>query len=109
MRRFGQIIGVDPDRIEEYSEYHNNIWPEIAEALEAAQIRNYSIYFFGEHLFAYFEYHGPDDEYEGRMAAVANAPRMAEWWETVGPIQRPLADRNPGEWWMNMREVFHLD
>lgn len=109
MRRFGQIIGVDPERIEEYVDYHANIWPEIADALDRAQIRNYSIFFSGEHLFAYFEYHGPEDQYEERMEALANAPRMAEWWATVGPMQRPLTERAPGEWWKDMREVFHLD
>jgi len=49
MRRLGQVIGVDPKRIEEYADLHANIWPEIADALDTAQIRNYSIFFFGEH------------------------------------------------------------
>jgi hypothetical protein len=25
------------------------------------------------------------------------------------PMQRPHAERAPGEWWKNMLEVFHLD
>lgn len=108
MRRFGQIIGVDPERIEEYAAYHADIWPEIALALDAADIRNYSIFFHGEHLFAYLEYHGPAEEYDTRMEAVANSPRMAEWWAVMGAMQRPLPERGEGEWWMNMREVFHL-
>lgn len=108
MRRFGQIIGVDPERIEEYTAHHTNIWPEIVDALNTAGITNYSIYFYGEHLFAYYEYEGPPDEYEERMSAVADAPRMQEWWTLVGALQRPLPSRKSGEWWTDMREVFHL-
>ncbi|MGA9278709.1 L-rhamnose mutarotase [Ilumatobacter sp.] len=108
MRRFGQIIGIDPDRVDEYTAHHDAIWPEIAGALTEAEIGNYSIFFHGEHLFAYYEYHGPADEYEERMSAVADAPRMKEWWALVGAMQRPLADRPAGAWWTDMREVFHL-
>ncbi len=89
MQRFGQIIGVDPDRIDEYAAHHDNIWPEIVDALNEAGITNYSIYFHGEHLFAYYEYDGPPDEYEARMRAVADAPRMAEWWALVGATATP--------------------
>jgi len=31
-------------------------------------------------MFAYFEYIGPDDEFEARMETLSNAPRMQEWW-----------------------------
>ncbi len=109
MRRFGQLIKIDPARLEEYATYHADIWPEIADALRAAEIRNYSIYVDDDTLFAYFEYHGPDDEFDDRMDAVAAAPRMREWWDIMESIQRPLPTRADGEWWKNMREVFHLD
>jgi len=25
------------------------------------------------------------------------------------PMQQPVENRQPGEWWANMDEVFHLD
>jgi L-rhamnose mutarotase len=25
------------------------------------------------------------------------------------PMQQPVETRQPGEWWANMEEVFHLD
>lgn len=109
MRRFGQIIKIDPSRLDEYVAYHANIWPEIADALRAADIRNYSIYVEGDTLFGYFEYHGPDGEYDARMAAVAAAPRMREWWDVMEAMQRPVPTRAEGEWWKTLPEVFHLD
>jgi L-rhamnose mutarotase len=109
MKRFGQALGVRPECIEEYRRYHAKIWPEIAEAIRVAGIRNYSIYLRGEQLFAYFEYVGPDDEYDARMTTLADAPRMREWWDVMEPMQRPDPDRPPGTWWSDMEEVFHQD
>lgn len=109
MRRIGQVIGLDPERVEEYRRYHAKIWPEIEEAIQQAGIRNYSIYLDGAQLFAYLEYHGPDDEFDQRMEALAEAPRMREWWDIMEPMQRPFEERAHGEWWKKMEEVFHQD
>ena len=109
MRRFGQTIGIDPERIEEYKRYHAAIWPEIAAAIAEAGIINYSIFLKDATLFAFYEYTGPDDEFDARMARMAAAPRMREWWDIMESIQRPLATRAPGEWWASMEEVFRQE
>jgi L-rhamnose mutarotase len=108
-KRFGQLLGLRSERLEEYKRYHVRIWPEIAEAIRAAGIRNYSIFHFQGQLFAYFEYDGPADEFASRMRTLARAPRMREWWDLMEPMQIPRADRAPGTWWSEMEEVFHLD
>ncbi len=109
MRRFGQTLGLAPNRLAEYKRYHAEIWPEIADAIRTAGIRNYSIFHRGGQLFAYYEYTGPDDEYEARMAALAEAPRMREWWDVMEPMQVPDPERPAGSWWSDAEEVFHLD
>lgn len=109
MRRFGQTIGLDPTRLDEYKRHHARIWPEIELAIREAGIRNYSIYHREGTLYAYFEYHGPDAEFESRMERLAKAPRMREWWDIMEPMQRPLPDRKAGAWWCDMEEVFHQD
>jgi L-rhamnose mutarotase len=109
MKRFGQVIGVRPEVLEEYERHHAAVWPEILGAIREAGIRNYSIYHFEGKLFAYFEYHGPEGEFEERMRSLARAPRMREWWDLMDAMQRPVEGRAPGEWWANMEEVFHTD
>jgi len=109
VRRFGQLIGLRPERLEEYKRYHAAVWPEILGALRNAEIRNYSIFHFDGKLFAYFEYHGPPAEFEERMRQIARAPRMREWWDITDPMQVPVENREPGGWWANMEEVFHTD
>jgi L-rhamnose mutarotase len=109
MRRFGQVLRVRPEREEEYKKIHVKIWPVIEEAIREAGIQNYSIYLKDGLLFAYYEYHGPDDEFEARMAKLAKVSRESGWWDLTEPMQEPLETRQPGEWWANMEEVFHQD
>ena len=109
MRRFGQTIRLRPEVTEEYKRIHVKIWPEIEQAIREAGIRNYSIYLKDGVMFAYFEYTGPDNEFDARMTALANAPRMREWWDITEAMQIPLETRAKGEWWANMEEVFHQD
>ncbi len=105
VRRFGQVLGIASEHIEEYERLHRAVWPTVLATIHACNIRNYSI-FRSEHLlFAYFEYVG--DDYETDMAKMAGDPTMQEWWSVCEPLQDPLPQRAPGEWWMTLREVFH--
>jgi len=109
MKRFGQRLGLRPGSLAAYRAHHAEIWPEIAAAIEAAGIRNYSIFHDRGQLFAFYEYHGPEAEFAGRMEALAAAPRMREWWDLMEPMQIPDPDRPEGSWWTDMEEVFHQD
>ncbi len=109
VQRFGQVLGLKRECLAEYERLHAKLWPEIESALAAAGIRNYSIFYADGQLFGYYEYIGPPAEYAERMHRLAQAPRMREWWDLMEPMQIPRADRASGEWWTNMREVFHLD
>jgi L-rhamnose mutarotase len=107
VRRFGQVIGVRPDRIAEYERLHAEAWPGVLAAIRAANIRNYSIFRHGTQLFAYFEYVG--DDFAADMAAMAADPTVIEWWQLTDAMQEPLPDREPGSWWNTIPEVFHTD
>lgn len=107
MRRFGQVIKLKPDAIEEYERLHVAVWPGVLQTIYACHIRNYSIFRHGEMLFAYFEYIG--DDFAGDMAKMAADPTTREWWKLTEPLQVPLEERVPGEWWSTIKEVFHTD
>jgi L-rhamnose mutarotase len=107
MKRFGQVIGVDPEQFESYKKYHAAVWPEILEMITACNIRNYSIFHKDNMLFAYFEYIGSD--FATDMAKMAADPKTQEWWAIMMPMQKPVSTRAEGEWWANMEEVFHLE
>jgi L-rhamnose mutarotase len=107
MQRYGQVIRVKPERFDEYKKYHAEAWPGVLDMIRQCNIQNYSIYHKDGFLFAYFEYHGDDFEFD--MAKMAADPLTQEWWDLVKPMQDPLPTRADGEWWANMEEVFHTD
>lgn len=57
------------EKIEEYKELHTKPYEGVCEMIKECNIQNYSIYLFGEYLFAYFEYIGADFEVD--MAKMA--------------------------------------
>lgn len=107
MKRYGQVIGVRPEHFEEYKKYHAVVWPDVLKMITACNIRNYSIYHKDNQLFAYFEYIGTD--FDADMAKMAADSTTQKWWSVMEPMQKPVDNRKPGEWWANMEEVFHLD
>ncbi|SFQ07919.1 L-rhamnose mutarotase [Tranquillimonas alkanivorans] len=109
MQRMGMVIGIAPERIEEYKQLHAEAWPEVLDQIRASNIRNYSIYLREPEnlLFATWEYHGTD--FETDMKKMAEHEPTQRWWAICNPMQRPLESRRDGEWWAMMEEVFHLD
>jgi L-rhamnose mutarotase len=111
-KRYGSVIGLRSDKIDEYKKLHAAVWPGVIERIKESNIRNYSIFLRrlpdGNHyLFSYFEYVG--DDFDRDMSAMAEDPQTQEWWAVCKPCQEPLANRVEGEWWSDMEEVFHLD
>jgi len=107
MKRYGQVIGVRPEHFERYRKYHSEVWPDVLKMIEKCNIRNYSIFYKDNMLYAYFEYTGTD--YAADMAKMAADPTTQKWWSVMEPMQEPVKTRKPGEWWANMEEVFHTD
>src|SRR5438094_6456874 len=107
MKRYGSVIGVRPEAIEEYKKFHSAVWPEVLDMIRNCNIRNYSIFLKDDLLFGYWEYHGTD--FQADMAKMAADPQTQEWWKIMEPMQRPFESRTSGEWWASMDEVFHLD
>ena len=107
MQRYGSVIQVVPEKLEEYKKLHANVWPEILTLIRDCNIRNYSIYLKDGYLFSYYEYIGSD--YEADMAKMAADPVNKQWWDVCIPCQKPLESRKSGEWWASMEEVFHSE
>ncbi len=106
-QRRAQVVRLRPEHKEEYLRLHREVWPEVLATITACNIRNYSIYHKDGQLFAYFEYVGKD--FDADMAKMAADPKTQEWWAVMKPMQSPVPNRKPGEWWADLEEVFHLD
>ncbi len=107
MQRHGQVIGIRPEKLEEYKHWHRHVWPEVVDLMRQCNISNYTIYHRDGLLFTSFEYVGQD--FAADMAKLAADPKTQEWWAIQKPLQAPLPNRKEGEWWADMEEVFHMD
>jgi len=107
MKRYGSVIKVVPEKLEEYKRLHADVWQGVLQMIKECNIRNYSIYYKDGYLYSYYEYTGYD--HAADMAKMAADPETQRWWAVCEPCQQPLETRAEGEWWASMEEVFHLD
>lgn len=113
-KRVGSIIGLrsEPECIIAYTQLHAATWPGVLDAIDEANIRNYSIY-LGQLeqdkylLFSYYEYSGGN--FEADMDRLANDKITQVWWSYTNPLQIRLPNSKEGEHWHSIEEVFHAD
>ena len=107
IKRVASVIGIKTENIARYEELHAQVWPDVLNRLQKSHVHNYSIYRYENTLFSYLEYTG--DDYQSDMEDIAADPITQDWWSLCIPLQVPMEDRNHGEWWMELPEIFHLD
>lgn len=109
MKRMGMMIGIRPEKIDEYKRLHADAWPGVLKQIGDSNIRNFSIFLREPEnvLFGYFEYHG--DDFSADMARMAQDPETQRWWALTDPCQEPLVSREEGEQWSFMEKVFFCD
>ena len=92
-----------PGVIEEYRRRHDELWPELASALRAAGIHDYSIFLDPEtlHLFAVLKLR-PDH----RRDELPDLPVMRRWWSYMADLMETKPDQRPREW--PLLPMFHF-
>ena len=80
-KRYGGVININMDKLEEYKKLHANVWPKVLSRLEESNIRNFTIYYCKELgvLFSHYEYVGSD--YQKDMDAIAADEETRKWWK----------------------------
>ena len=110
MKRYGMVIGLRPEKVEEYDRLHAAVWPDVLKmiAVQHPQLLDLPAALpDGRHyLFSYFEYTGND--FAADMAKMAADPATQRWWAVCKPCQSRLPPR-PGRVVGAMEEVFHQD
>jgi L-rhamnose mutarotase len=101
-QRSAFVLRVRPDKIDEYVDAHQSVWPQMLAALRDAGIRNYTIFRNGNEMFGYFE----SDDLEGAAAFLAAHEVNARWQDTMAGL---LEDRVPDAGPPTLEEIFRLD
>ena len=83
-KRYGKVIYIKPEKLEEYKKLHSAVWPKVLERLEKSNIRNFTIYYCKElgALFSHYEYIGSN--YDSDMAAIGDDEDTKKWWKVCG-------------------------
>lgn len=101
----GQVIAIDSERIEAFVAHQNRNWPKINVALQRAGVCNFQIFHYADLLFSFFEFHGPEDQYEERLAAVSQTPVVARWLQRINDLRACDIACAPGEFWKDLRSM----
>jgi len=107
MKRYGMVVRVKPEKINECRRLHAAVWPKVLDMIKECNIRNYSIYHWDDLLFSYFEYIGED--FDADIRRMASDPTTQQWWSVCTPCFAPADPREGKAWWKEMEEIFHLD
>lgn len=104
MRTVAFKMQLKPGNTAEYEKRHDEIWPELAEAIRDAGISDYSIFLDEETLtlFAIQKQSDPD-----KPAELPNHPAVRKWWDHMAPLMDVNPDNSPV--CTELRRVFHLD
>lgn len=105
MQRVCFLLKVKQDRLAEYRKAHENVWPEMLDALSAAGWKNYSLFLRDDGLLiGYFE----TDDLEQARARMAATDVNTRWQATMAPFFESLDGRRPDEGFELVPSVFYL-
>ena len=106
MNRYGMVFRIRPELKEEYKKAHDEIWPEMAQAIHDSGLRNYSIFFRDDGtLYAYYE----AEDAEKSAEYMASQEVNTRWQKAM---ERYFVKDDPeiiGPQIRTLEEVFHQD
>lgn len=98
----------DAEKIKSYQEFHQHIWPEIAENIRQRGVLNMQIWQVENRLFMIMD---TTDDYDAKKAnQIATAePKNMEWERLMLQYQQTLASAKENEKWIEMKKIFDLE
>ena len=109
MKRYALALDLkeDPELIEEYKKYHENVWPEIEASILNSGIESMEIYLVSNRLFMIMEVN-ESFSFERKTKMDAENPKVQEWETLMWKYQQALPFAKKGEKWMLMDKIFKL-
>lgn len=104
MEKIAFVMTLLPGYEAEYKRRHDEIWPELVEALKSAGVSDYSIFFEKESnkLFAVLK--RTEDH---KMDNLPLDPIVKKWWAYMADIMQTNEDNSPVS--TPLTQVFHLE
>jgi L-rhamnose mutarotase len=97
---------VRTERLEEYRERHERVWPDMLDALREAGWGNYSLFLTPDGLLVgYLE----TEDYRAALDQMARTGVNERWQAEMAPFFAELNGRPPDRGFQRIGEIFHLD
>ncbi len=107
IKRVGFLLKVKQDRLEEYKLHHENVWPEMLDALRHNGWRNYSLFARKDGLlFGYFE---AEDDFAASLEGMSKEEANLRWQEFMAAYFEIPEGARPDQMMLELEEVFHTD
>jgi L-rhamnose mutarotase len=107
MKRVAFVLKVKEDKLAEYKEHHQAVWPEMLDALRRTGWHNYSLFVRDDGLlFGYFE---TPESFQAALAGMAKEAINAKWQEFMAVYFEGLGGAHAAESMLELEQVFHLD
>lgn len=105
MPRYCFHLQVRPERMAEYVQRHQAVWPDMQDALRATGWRNYSLFLRSDGLLiGYVE----ADDLAASRDAMAHTEVNARWQAEMAEFFTGIDGRPPDAGFVLLREIFHL-
>jgi len=105
VQRVAFRLRVRPERLAEYKQLHQEVWPKLLADMPAASIRNYSIFADGPELFGYLEC----DDWDAAAEALARSDANRRWQELMSDYLATPVDPDSATPLRLLEEVFRMD
>lgn len=106
MKRVGFILKVKEELIGEYKRRHEQVWPEMLDALRRTGWHNYTLFLRDDGLlFGYFE---TPESFQSALDGMSEEAVNARWQAEMAPFFEGTGG-HADEMMEELVEVFHLD
>jgi L-rhamnose mutarotase len=106
MERVCFLLKVKKDRLAEYKQRHQSVWPEMLQALHETGWENYSLFLRDDGLLVgYLETPDFQEALNGMAAREVND----RWQRDMAPFFDDLDGRRPDQGLLRLEEIMHLD
>ena len=103
--KYAWTWNIKPERLEEYVEMHENVWPEVRQAHSTAGIHNYSIFQNGNQFFYCFEC----DDVESAFKQIDQNEDCQRWNAITSLMVEGSFDFGEADPIKFLKEVFYLE
>ncbi len=97
----------EPGLIEEYTDWHKHVWPEVLKSIKQSGVIDMEIYRFNNRLFMIME---TETSFSFEQKALIDAAnnKVKEWEDNMWKYQQQIPGAKKGEKWMLMTRIFSM-